>query len=50
VALKLVNLWQSKEERKEKYWLARACGANSYHAMRERDWRLSKIERKYRLK
>ena len=47
--LKLINLWQSSEERKEKYWLARACGVNSYHAGRMRDWRLSKIERRFGL-
>jgi len=46
---KFINLWQSSEERKAKYWLLRSLGANSYHAMRMRDWRLSKIERLFNL-
>lgn len=46
---KFVNLWQSKEERQGKYWLARTCGATSYLAMRMKDWRLAKIERHFRL-
>jgi len=46
---KFINLWQTKEERKEKYHLARSCGANSSWAARMRDWRLSKIERRYNL-
>lgn len=46
---KFINLWQTKEERQEKYWLARSLGANSYHAARMRDWRLSKIERRFNL-
>ena len=41
----LVNLKQTPEERREKYWLCRSFGLNSYQAMRRRDWRLSKIER-----
>jgi len=45
----LVNLWQSSEERQEKYWLARSLGANPAHARAMRDWRLSKIERRYGL-
>lgn len=47
---KLINLWQSSEERQEKYHLARSCGANNSWARRMRDWRLSKIERLYNLK
>jgi len=46
---KFVNLWQSPEERSEKYWLARSLGANSSWANRLRDWRLSKIERFFNL-
>lgn len=36
---KLNNLWQSREERMEKYDLARSLGFSSYMAMRMRDWR-----------
>lgn len=46
---KLVNLWQSKEERKGKYWLAKTMGANASLADRMRDWRLCKIERLFGL-
>lgn len=46
---KFVNLWQSKEERQGKYWLARSCGANAAQATVMRDWRLSKIERRFGL-
>jgi len=46
---KLINLWQSKEERRAKFHLARSLGANYSHARRMRDWRLSKIERRYGL-
>ena len=46
---KLVNLWQSTEERRGKYWLAKSLGASSSHAQRMRDWRLAKIERLYGL-
>lgn len=45
----LVNLWQSSEERRQKYWLCRSLGANQAQATRMRDWRLSKIERLYNL-
>lgn len=45
----LINYYQTQEERRGKYWLARSCGADSYHAMRMRDWHLSKIERLYHL-
>lgn len=44
---KLVNQAQTAEERREKYWLARSCGANASWARAMRDWRLSKIERSY---
>lgn len=49
MAYHLVNLWQTKEERKAKYWLARSLGCNSYWAQGMRDWRLSKIERLFNL-
>ena len=47
--LKLVNLWQSKEDRRSKYWLARSLGMNSSWARIMADWRLSKIERLFHL-
>lgn len=37
------NLWQSKEERREKYSLVRALGFSSYMANRLRDWRNTEI-------
>lgn len=46
---KFVNLWQSKEERQQKYHLARSLGCSSRWAMVMRDWRLSKIERLFGL-
>lgn len=46
---RLVNLWQTAEERRAKYWLCRSLGANPSWATSMRDWRLSKIERKYNL-
>ena len=49
MAYQLINLWQSKEERQEKYWLARSLGLHFTHARRLRDWRLSKIERYFNL-
>jgi hypothetical protein len=42
-----VNLWQTPEERREKYHLLRSIGLNSAHAKQGRDWRLSTIERMY---
>ena len=42
---KFINLWQSVDERKEKYHLARGFGANSAQATRMRDWRRVKILR-----
>lgn len=47
--LHYVNLNQTPEERKQKYWLARSCGVNSSWANRMRDWRLRKIERRFNL-
>ena len=44
----LVNANQTKEERKEKYWLLRSVGVSWQNAMAQRDWRLSKIERCYK--
>lgn len=41
----LINLWQTQEERRGKYWLCRAGGMNRNQATRMKDWRLSKIER-----
>lgn len=41
---KFVNLWQSPDERKEKYWLCRTLGESYSSARRMRDWRLTKIE------
>ena len=41
----LINLHQSPEHRKAKYWLVRSFNINNYQARRMRDWRLSKIER-----
>ncbi|MBA7696709.1 hypothetical protein ES703_105360 [subsurface metagenome] len=46
---RLVNLWQTAEQRKEKYWLCRSLGCNPSWAARYRDWRLSKIERRFSL-
>jgi len=42
---RLINLHQTKDERKKKYWLARSIGLNSYRASQVRDWRMSTIER-----
>jgi hypothetical protein len=44
-----VNLWQTNEERRDKYLLCIALGAKPWQAQRMRDWRLSKIERLYHL-
>jgi len=46
----LVNLHQTSQERSEKYWLVRSLGANASHSRRMRDWRLSKIERRFNLR
>ena len=42
-----VNLWQTAEERREKYWLVRSLGLSSSWAAAIRDWPLSKIERRF---
>ena len=42
----LPNRYQSSQERREKYWLVKSLGLNSYQAARYRDFRLSTIERK----
>ena len=39
----LCNLWQSQDERREKYDYVRGLGASSYMAMRMRDWRMEHI-------
>lgn len=44
-----VNLWQTKEERQEKYWLARSCGLPASQCRVLRDWRLKRLEIKLRL-
>lgn len=49
VSFKFVNLWQSAEERRQKYHLARALGCSTTWAVAMRDWRLSKIERLFGL-
>jgi len=49
MAFKLINLWQTSDERRAKYWLARSLGLSSYWAMTVRDWRLAKIERMFNL-
>jgi len=40
----LVNLHQSAQERREKYWLARSAGASPGWARALRDWRLPTLE------
>lgn len=49
MGFKFINLWQTKEERQSKYYLARSLGMNSYWAAVMRDWRLAKIERLFGL-
>lgn len=46
---RFVNLWQTAEERKEKYHLCKSLGVNFAWAMVMRDWRLSKIEQLFHL-
>jgi len=41
----LVNLHQTKGQRKEKYDFIRGLGEDSYRAKRMRDWRWNKIYR-----
>lgn len=47
--MRFVNLWQSAEHRKEKYYLVRSLGGTYAQAERMRDWRLNKIERLFGL-
>lgn len=47
--LNLVNLWQSPDERRQKYWLVKSLGGSAELAHRFRDCRLSKIERLFGL-
>jgi hypothetical protein len=42
---RLINIFQTKEDRRAKYWLALSLGFNSAWARRMRDWRLAKLER-----
>jgi len=46
---KFINLWQTNEERRDKYILCLALGAQTWQARRMRDWRITKIERLYQL-
>jgi len=46
---KFINLWQTKEERQQKYHLALSLGVSRDWARAMRDWRLSKIERLFGL-
>ena len=43
----LVNYHQTKEERRDKYWLLRSIGINVSWARKGRDLRMSTIERFY---
>ena len=47
MASEFVNLRQTPEERKRKYWLMRSIGFNSYWAARFRDMRMCTLERKF---
>jgi len=47
MAFKLVNLWQTSEQRRFKYAICLTFGANDSWARRMRDWRLIKIARRY---
>ena len=47
--MKFINLWQTSEERKQKYHLCRSLGVNSAWAAVIRDWPLAKIERRFHL-
>ena len=42
---KFVNLWQSPEERRGKYYLLRSIGLSVAKARQARDFRISAIER-----
>lgn len=47
---KLCNLWQSPEERKEKYLYCRTLGVSSFMAYRMRDWQWETIDRYFSYK
>ena len=47
--MRFINLWQSAEHRKEKYYLVLSMGGTYAQAERMRDWRLNKIERFFNL-
>lgn len=40
-----INFRQTKEERRQKYWLIRSHGYNSDWAKAGRDWCMNKVER-----
>lgn len=42
---KLCNLWQSSEERNQKYHYCRELGVTSYMARRLRDWQWETIDK-----
>lgn len=44
---KFVNLWQTKEERREKYYLLRSIGLPICKCRQARDWHLTQIEKIY---
>jgi len=41
-----INMFQTKDERQHKYWLARAHGLSATQARRLRDFRLTALERR----
>ena len=47
MSYQFVNLWQTADERKRKYWLLRSIGLSSAWARHGRDLRMSTIERFY---
>lgn len=42
----LINLHQTKEHRRQKYWLAISMGKSPAWARTMRDWRLTALERR----
>lgn len=47
--MSFVNLKQTAEERRQKYWLLKCLGVNASWACKMRDWPLAKIERRFGL-
>lgn len=45
----LINLEQTNDERKAKYWLCRSLGSNASWARAMRDWPIAKLERRFNL-